>query len=328
MPQVFEVLLYYKFVHLENPQGFREAHFAKCLELGLKGRVLIAREGINGTLAGPVEQTKAYKKFLHSLPGFAETQFKCEKVDSIPFEKLKVKLRPSVLNMGLKPEEDVDPSRLTAHHVSPVEWKRILDTEKDFVLLDVRNNYESRVGHFRGAICPDLEGFSDFPRWVEELEVHKDKKILMYCTGGIRCEKFSSLLLQRGFKDLHQLEGGILNYAREIGGEHFEGRCFVFDDRLVVDVKTKPDVIASCHYCGSREDRYVNCANMECNQLFIVCDACAEKQGAACSEACRQAPWRRPFDPKSFRIPFRSKGKVFTHLAGHKFHQQNQLGDS
>lgn len=315
----FEVLLYYKFHKILDLQSLRDEHQAFCEKHGLKGRVYLAPEGINGTVAGTKAACEKYREYLRSKPGFETLSFKSDLSKNIPFEKLKTKVRPSILNMGFRPEDDVDPEKITGKHLSPVEWKKVLEQEKDFVLLDIRNNYESQIGHFKNAICPDLEGFTDFPAWIPQIEKFKDKKILMYCTGGIRCEKFSSLLLEKGFKDVNQLEGGILNYSKETDGEYFEGRCFVFDDRLVADVRENTETIATCFHCRQKEDRYVNCANMECNRLFIICDTCANEHEATCSPECYESSQKRPFDLKNFRIPFRSKGKVFPELGRRQF---------
>lgn len=308
------ILLYYKFHKISDPQCFRDQHQEFCLKQSLKGRVYIAHEGINGTVAGDVSATENYKKYLRSQPGFEDIEFKEEACDVIPFAKLKIKVRPHILNMGFKPDEDVDPSEKTGKHLFPHEWRKVLESDEEYILLDIRNNYESQIGHFQGAVCPDLNGFTEFPKWVAEIEKYKDQKVLMYCTGGIRCEKFSSLLLEKGFKDVNQLHGGILNYLKEEGGEHFDGRCFVFDDRLVTDMKPGKEPISTCSICHKKEDRYVNCANMECNKLFIICDECAEKHSVCCSDICEKAEWRRPFRKDSFRIPFRAKGLVFPEL--------------
>ena len=310
-----EVILYYKFTHVANVAAFRDAHQQKCSELNLKGRVYIADEGINGTLAGSAENTALYRSYLRAQPGFADIQFKTDACEQIPFAKLKTKVRPFILNMGFEKGQDVDPSQTTATHLSPDQWRQVLETEKDFVLLDVRNNYESAIGHFEDAICPDLADFKKFPAWADELkEKYSDKKILMYCTGGIRCEKFSSLLLAKGMQNIFQLDGGILNYAKKEEGAHFAGRCFVFDDRLAVDIAKNTAPLTTCKHCGSAEDRYVNCANMDCNQLFIICDSCAQIHAGTCSRACQSAKNCRPFDPEHFRIPFRKKGIVFPEL--------------
>ncbi len=318
---MYQVLLYYQFYKEKNPQAFRDEHQNFCESLGLKGRVYVANEGINGTVSGPVAACEKYQSYLRSRPGLENISFKTDACLDNVFEKMKTKVRPYILNMGFAPEDDVDPSVRTGKHLSPEAWRNVLENEKDFVLLDIRNNYESKIGHFAGAVCPDLAGFTEFKDWVPELkQKYQDKKILMYCTGGIRCEKYSSLLLKEGFADVNQLYGGILNYAKEEGGKHFLGKCFVFDDRLVTDVDPQnQDVLAQCERCGRPEYRYVNCANMTCNRLFLICDDCARTHDASCSDACYASAEKRPFDAKNFRVPFRSKGKVFPQLGRRQF---------
>jgi UPF0176 protein len=310
----FTVLLYYKFFKIEDPQKWRDEHQLFCEKREIKGRVFFAHEGINGTVAGTIEACEEYKSFLKSIPGCETISFKEEHSKKVPFEKLKTKVRPYILNMGFKPEDDVDPSSVTGNHLEPHEWRQVLESDADYVLLDIRNNYESEIGHFKGAICPDLEGFTDFPAWVKDLDNYKDKKVLMYCTGGIRCEKYSSLMIKEGFKDVNQLNGGILNYKNKEDGAHFEGKCFVFDDRLAVDINKNSETISKCFHCKEKEDKYINCANMECNKLFIICDDCAKKYAATCSEDCLNSGKNRPYDAENFRIPFRKKGIVFPEL--------------
>ena len=305
------VLLYYKYVPISDTAAFREAHYEKCRSLNLKGRIYIAQEGINGTVSGDSADTQAYKEYVESLPGFAGIHWKEASHDEIPFAKLKVKIRPFLINFGIG--NQVDP-RKGGRHLEPQEWKQVMEQEKDYVILDVRNSYESEVGHFENAIRPNVEAFSDFPKWVQELVPYKDKKVLMYCTGGIRCEKFSAYLVKEGFKDVSQLKGGILNYIKQVGTNHWKGRCFVFDDRLSTDCGTPQEPLAHCQHCQRPEDRHINCSNMTCNKLFIVCDDCAHKYLGACSTECRDAPGRRPFDAQTFRIPFRKKGVVFREL--------------
>ena len=300
----YEVILYYYFSPIEDPESFCKNHKAFLKYLGLKGRVYISSEGINGTLGGTPEQIQKYKDHLRGIKGFENTEFKTDQHDEIPFAKLVCKVREEIVSIhhdGLDPKEG-------GRHLSPQEWRRVMENEDDYVLIDVRNNYESRVGHFEGAIKPDVENFYDFPGWLEktEEEIPKEKKVLMYCTGGIRCEKFSVLMKQKGWEDVNQLHGGILNYAKEEGGKHYNGKCFVFDDRLVVPVnKENLEPIARCEITGKPADSYINCANMECNKLFVCSEEGAELMEGCCSEECKQSEYRRPFNPDNAFRPFR-----------------------
>lgn len=303
----YRVLLYYHFNPVADEQAMIDEHRAFCKEHELKGRIYICeKEGINGTLAGKTEDTDAYMAWLRSYPGFAETEFKIDESEVNPFAKMIVKKRREIV--ALKSPIELDVASEGTNHLPPKEWRKVLESDEDIQLIDVRNNYESKVGHFEGAILPDLENFYDFPQWLDEkeAELDKDKKVLMYCTGGIRCEKFSILMRKKGYKDVYQLKGGILNYAREEGGIHYKGKCFVFDDRLVVPVNPMDDEpISHCEITGDPCDMYINCANMECNRLFVCSPEGAEKMEGCCSEDCKQSAYKRPFNPNNAYAPFR-----------------------
>lgn len=282
-------------------------HKAFCKEHNLKGRVYInQKEGINGTVGGTHADTEAYMEWLRSFPGFAEIEFKIDECEFNPFAKLIVKRRPEIVS--LKSPIDLDVASEGGDHLNPSEWRKMLESDEDIQLIDARNNYESKVGHFEGAILPDLENFYDFPQWVDEQEgtLDKDKKVLMYCTGGIRCEKFSILMKKKGYKEVYQLKGGILNYAKEEGGVHYKGKCFVFDDRLVVPVNpVDDDPISHCEITGDPCDMYINCANMQCNRLFICTPEGAEQMEGCCCEECKNSEFKRPFNPQNAYAPFR-----------------------
>lgn len=298
---MYEVILYYYFNTIEHPEQFAKQHKQYCKDQGIKGRIYISSEGINGTAAGTKEQMAQYKTDLRAIPGFENTEFKTDESDYIPFSKLICKTREEIVSLHV---DGVDPKD-GGNHLSPAEWRRVME-EEDHVMIDVRNNYESKIGHFKGALKPDVENFFDFPQWLEEAEIPKDKKVLMYCTGGIRCEKFSVLMKEQGWDDVNQLHGGILRYAKEEEGKHFEGKCFVFDDRLVVPVNPKDLApIAKCEITGKPADTYVNCANMECNKLFVCSEEGAHIMEGCCSEECKQSEYRRPFDPENAFKPFR-----------------------
>jgi UPF0176 protein len=298
---MYEVILYYYFNTIEHPEQFAKQHKQYCKDLGIKGRIYISSEGINGTAAGTPEQMAQYKADLRAIPGFENTEFKTDESDYIPFSKLICKTREEIVSLHV---DGVDPKD-GGNHLSPAEWRRVME-EEDHVMIDVRNNYESKIGHFKGALKPDVENFFDFPKWLEEAEIPKDKKVLMYCTGGIRCEKFSVLMKEQGWDDVNQLHGGILRYAKEEEGKHFEGKCFVFDDRLVVPVNPKDLApIAKCEITGKPADTYVNCANMECNKLFVCSEEGAHIMEGCCSDECKQSEYCRPFDPENAFKPFR-----------------------
>lgn len=301
---MYKVISYYKFNPIANPEQFCREHKSKCTSLNLFGRIYIAAEGINGSAAGRPEDIEKYQRYLTGLPGFEDTQFKEDPCEYIPFDRLKVKTRPELV--ALKYPAPLDPHAGGGRHLTPEEWRQTLESGKEFVLLDVRNNYESAIGHFPGAIRPDIENFYDFPAWLEKAGIDKNKKVLMYCTGGIRCEKFSVLMRKQGFSDVNQLYGGILNYAQKEAGRHFEGKCFVFDDRLAVPVQTEQaEPVGRCLISGVPCDTYLNCANLNCNCLFICCEEAATKMDGCCSEECRKSVWKKPFNPRDVYQPTR-----------------------
>lgn len=301
---MYQIILYYNFVRIDQPEWFVEDHRRKCESLNLLGRIYVAHEGINGTLAGLAYQIDQYKEFLCSLPGFEKTEFKDDWHDEIPFANLKIKVRPELAT--LKSSIPLDITQEKGQHLTPEEWRKILETEKDFTLLDVRNYYEYVIGHFDGATPINKKNFYDFPQWLDECNIPKDKKVLMYCTGGIRCEKFSVLMQKKGWNNVFQLQGGILNYANQVGDANYKGKCFVFDDRLAVPVqKNQPEPLGKCLITGIPCDQYVSCASPECNKLFLCSPEGAAVYEGCCSKACMSAPRRRKFDPSRIYEPTR-----------------------
>jgi len=293
---MYEVILYYNFQSIKNPEQFCFDHKKKCLSLDLLGRVYIAGEGISGTLAGKQENIRKYKKYLKTLSGFEGTEFKEDQCDYIPFRKLVVKVRPEIVT--LKAPEKIDLSCEIGKRLMPDEWRKVLESNEEYVLIDTRNDYEWEIGHFKDAILPNIKNFFDFPQWIDQAGIDRDKKVLIYCTGGIRCEKFSILMKKRGYKNVFQLHGGIINYGKKEGGAHFKGKCFVFDDRLAVSVNKDDQVpISRCKITGIPCDTYINCANPDCNKLFICSQEGAKTMEGCCSEACGKSPRKRPLDP-------------------------------
>ena len=204
-----------------------------------------------------------------------------------------MRVKPEIVHSSLS---HVDPTKRKGKHLEPAEFKAMKDQE-DVVVLDVRSNYEHQVGRFKNALTIDMENFRDFPEKVKELEHLKGKKIVTYCTGGIKCEKASAFLLEQGFEDVYQLHGGIIKYGIEQGGEDFEGKCYVFDGRVIADVnKVNPSIISKCYVCDTLSDRMVNCSNPVCNRHEPMCEACGEKMEGACSDACKCHPEKRPYD--------------------------------
>ncbi|MDQ6655876.1 MAG: rhodanese-related sulfurtransferase [Verrucomicrobiota bacterium] len=268
MSAVWPVILFYKYVPIADPQAFAAEQRELCASLGLSGRLLIATEGINGTLAGPVDEINDYTARLNADARFADVTFKTSAGDATTFPKLVVKVRREIVTLGAGPLEAEQ-----ANQLSPAEWKRVIEEEPDAVLLDVRNRYESDAGRFEGAVVCDIENFRELPAYVEKLEPLKDKKVLMYCTGGIRCEKASALLHSCGFEDVYQLHGGIVTYQEQFGNEHWQGECFVFDQRMTVRVDDGLVQIGRCAHTGEPTSRFVNCLHDPCHKLFILSEA-------------------------------------------------------
>ncbi|SDG63289.1 UPF0176 protein [Planococcus glaciei] len=288
------VLLYYLYTPIEEPETFAAEHLAACKELGLKGRILVSQEGINGTCSGTIEQTEQYMEMLKSDPRFADIVFKIDAADGHAFKKMHVRAKKEIVHLGL--EEDINPHELTGTYLEPAEfYKRMQD--QDTIVLDARNDYEYDLGHFRGAVRPDVENFRDLPEWVREnKEMFEGKKILTYCTGGIRCEKFSGWLKREGFEDVAQLHGGIATYGKdpEVKGQLWDGQMYVFDERIAVPVNQVEHVIVGKdHFTGEPCERYVNCANPECNKKILASEENEHKYMRSCSDECREHPRNR-----------------------------------
>lgn len=289
----YSILLYYCYTHIEDPELFREEHHTYCLDNGILGRIIIAQEGLNGTVSGLKEDCEKYMHDLKADARFAHTDFKVEDHDKHAFQKLHVRVKPEIVHSGLT---HIHPAKKTGIHLEPEDFKN-LKNQEDVVLLDVRSNYEHAVGKFKNALTLDIENFRDFPDKINELEHLKDKKIITYCTGGIKCEKASAFLLEKGFENVYQLHGGIIKYGLEAGGEDFEGKCYVFDNRIVVDVnKVNPVTVSRCYICENECDRMVNCANPVCNNHVPICENCGWHMEGACSNACKEHPEKRPYD--------------------------------
>lgn len=281
---MYNVLLYYQYVPIANPTQFCERHYALCQQLQLKGRVLIGSEGINGTVAGSPAAAEQYKQALRDDDRFKTIQFKEAQYQVNPFPKLKVTVRQEIVTLGV---EGASPKN-SGKHLSPEQWHELAQQD-DVVILDGRNNFEAAIGKFKNAITPDIEFFRDFPQWVQQNKLKlENKKVLMYCTGGIRCERASALLKEQGIPEVYQLDGGIINYGKHIPNGLWEGSCYVFDERTKVQVNDDAhhQIISHCLFCDTKTDVYYNCSNVKCNKMILLCDVCLDKSNMACSEEC------------------------------------------
>ncbi|WP_249660521.1 rhodanese-related sulfurtransferase [Lysinibacillus fusiformis] len=283
----YQVLLYYHYTKIEDPAVFSATHLEMCKEIGLKGRILVANEGINGTVSGTIEQTEQYMANMQADPLFEGIVFKIDAADDHAFKKMHVRPRPELVNLGL--EEDVNPHELTGRYLSPEQFLAEMQDEKT-VVLDVRNTYEFDVGHFRGAIRPDVKNFRDTPEWVRaNRELFEGKNVLTYCTGGIRCEKFSGWMKREGFGDVGQLHGGVATYGKDpvAKGQLWDGQMYVFDERLTVPInQVEHVIIGRDHYDGEPCERYINCANPECNKQIIATEENEAKHLGGCTIEC------------------------------------------
>lgn len=291
----YRVLLYYKYVDIENPEQFRDQHLELCKSLNLKGRILVSEEGINGTVSGTIEETEQYMEAMRSESRFEDTMFKIDEAYGHTFKKMHVRYRPEIVSLDLG-EDDLNPNELTGAYLEPQEFRAALEDENTIV-LDARNDYEFDLGHFRGAIRPDIKSFRELPEWIKEnKEKFMDKKVVTYCTGGVRCEKFSGWLLKEGFKDVAQLHGGIHNYGTnpETQGELWDGKMYVFDERISVEINRKEKtVIARDWFDNTPCERYVNCGNPFCNRQIISSEDNEDKYLRGCTHECRISPENR-----------------------------------
>ena len=284
-------LSFYQYFKIENPQQFRDDLYRAWDAMGVLGRTYVAKEGINSQISLPAPQLEAFRQHLYSLDEALNSirlNIAIEQ-DNMSFLKLKIKVRDKIVADGLN-DETFDVTNIGTH-LKAQEFNDIIE-DPNTVLIDLRNHYESEIGHFKGAITPDVDTFKQsLPIIEEDLKDHKeDKNLVMYCTGGIRCEKASAYYKHKGFKNVYQLEGGIIEYTNQVKSQGLEnkflGKNFVFDERRAERISE--DVIARCHQCGAPADTHVNCANKACHLLFIQCDNCREEMEGCCCDECKE----------------------------------------
>ena len=302
------MIAYYLIKKIGHPKQIVEEHKKILSELNCKGRIYIGIQGLNVQISIAENDLPKYVQFLKSKDLFDSDELKIHIDHTHRFDKLIIKYREQIVAI----DRDVDFSK-TADHISPSEWaKKIEDRDDDTIIIDVRNDYESEVGYFEGAIKPQLGTFREFNEFTDKLakiKNKKDKTVLMYCTGGIRCEFYSPLLKEKGFDNVYQLKGGVIGYGLAEGSRYWKGKLFVFDDRLVVPIsKDNNEVIGKCRFCDSLTDLYYNCANMDCNSLFLSCKDCAIENKGCCKSECSHKPrvrTMRKVDESERPVPFR-----------------------
>lgn len=279
---------FYRYVIIQNPNFFRDHLYSELAKLNCFGRIYVAREGINAQMNVPEHNWDAFINCLNQIAYLENMPLKIAlEDDGKSFYKLTIKVRKKIVADGL--DDGTFDVTNVGNHLTAEEFNAALENP-DTVVVDMRNYYESEVGHFVGAVCPEVDTFKEeLPKVLEILEDKKDKKILMYCTGGIRCEKASAWLKHNGFEDVNQLHGGIISYAQQVKEKGLDskyiGKNFVFDERL--GERITEDIISTCHQCGEPSDTHTNCANPECHLLFIQCTKCAEKYEGCCTPTCQ-----------------------------------------
>jgi UPF0176 protein len=319
----WQILLFYKYVHIADPEAMKEWIVDLCTTYDLKGRLIIASEGINFTFEGKTADTEAFLIDMQKNDRYgvllSNIHFKRSAGNGQAFPKLSVKVREEIVtgNLGVC---DIDPNEVTGKHLAPAELHGWIHGDpasavptagkREFYIIDMRNAYEHKVGKFADSICPPLENFRDLPTIIESIAHLKNKTVVTVCTGGVRCEKASGYLITQGFTDVYQLDGGIVSYMEQFPNEDFEGKLYVFDRRIMFGFYTddpKHKIIGRCDHCGAQSERYINCENKVCNKHMILCDECVVKTVAThgkkvCPQGCVSSATRSPIDRVWSRI--------------------------
>ena len=286
----YRIISFYKYVSIEDPEAFVKEHLHWCIENGIKGKVYVATEGISGAIFVVKVKTELYKSHLRTYKLFRDMWFKESETDGIAYSKMHVRVKKEIVNSGLLSIN----LRRGGKRLSPENLLKFYREGKDFVMVDVRNWYESKIGRFKDAVTPAMTHFREWPEVVESLKEYKNKTVVTYCTGGIRCEKASAYMIKQGFKDVYQLDGGIINFINRYPDTYWEGGMFVFDDRKVVEPNSKEELkyVAKCEFCRKPTSYFINCHN-DCDKIVIICQNCKVGNEYCCSDECRKAENKR-----------------------------------
>ncbi len=291
----FKIILFYKYTKIEDPEKLMEEQRRICQKLNLKGRMIVANEGINATLEGLEEKIKKYCDNLLADPRFSRTHIKISDGIGEAFPKLSIKVREEIVASGI---DGVDPNRVTGKYITAEQLHDWIEKKKEFYIVDMRNDYEQRVGYFENSILPLMENFRDLPKILPKLEHLKGKTVVTVCTGGVRCEKASGFLVQNGFSDVYQLYGGIVTYMEKYPNEHFKGGLYVFDNRLVMGFNMNDasrEIVGRCANCNKPSENYINCKDDFCHRHFICCVSCVDEENKAlCPMGCRDFSKEHP----------------------------------
>jgi UPF0176 protein len=282
----FQVLLFYVYKTIDDPYALATRFREWCKELTLTGRIIVAEEGVNATVEGMLQDTELFAEQFCADARFNDVSIKRSWGSGESFLGISIKVRKEIVGTGFTREE-ADPRISTAPKLSAEDLRDWYDNERDFVVVDMRNNYEFASGHFKDSVEPGISASRHLPLAIDKLLPLKEKTIVTVCTGGIRCEKMSAYLIHKGFKDVHQLDGGIHTYMEKFPGKDFSGTLYTFDNRLTMDFGGAREIIGVCKLCDSPSEIYINCANQTCHLHFIACERCISPEGTYCSSTCK-----------------------------------------
>ncbi|MFZ5954714.1 MAG: rhodanese-related sulfurtransferase [Candidatus Dependentiae bacterium] len=306
---MYKILLFYKYIDLDKPHYFADWQRELCTRLNLKGRIILAEEGINGTVGGHPEQIEEYKRIMLAHELFCDVDFKEAMSQGDPFPRLRIVVKNEIVHLGLDPK--VITAANAGKYLTPEEAHALVDQKpEDLIIIDCRNKAETDVGTFVGSIRPNTNYFREFPEYVDNnLDLLKDKQVLMYCTGGVRCERASAYIKSKNIaKEVYHIKGGIDRYVEKFPDGHFRGKNYVFDGRITVRVNN--DILGSCYLCNKPYDEYENCMNASCNKHFIACPDCVKQYESTCSTTCKELVFQkkvpiRPVRMKTEHIPLK-----------------------
>lgn len=309
---MFKVILYYKYIEIKSPAEFVKQQRALCESLNLKGRILIAREGINGTLEGTNENIKKYCDDFNSNPLFANTNIKVSDSPGNAFRKLLIKERPEIVASHLP--QNFSPNRITGKYLEAEELNQWFLSGKEFYIVDMRNDYETNAGYFKNSIPSEIKNFRYLPEVLPKIEHLKNKTIVTVCTGGVRCEKASGFLMHHGFNNVYQLKDGIVTYMEKYPNQHFKGKLYVFDKRYLMGFNTADEtheIVGKCFKCQASSEQYTNCAYDECHKHFICCSNCLVDGISYCSDKCAKIIENKEFRKRLLNTLKVSQTKTF-----------------